>query len=140
MPLFLTFLAEAQALDGALGAAFETFEKALVVNLHERVYRPYIMLCRGELNTRLRRQPEAEADFRAALAEADKMGAAADALRAASGLARVLRAGDGEDAAQALLASRLDAVTPGPETRDVQEAKFLLRELMRQPPTLRIGD
>ena len=131
MPLFLTFLAEAQATCGAVDASFASLEKALGANADERVHRPYILLCRGELHARLGRHADAESDFRAAIDEADGMAAAAYSLRAATGLARLMRARGEVSAGLALLNARLDGVTPGAETRDVQEAKALLRELPR---------
>lgn len=134
MPLFLTLLAEAQAMDGSVKAAFASLEKALAANPDERVYRPYVLLCRGELNARLRRDIEAEADFLAAIDEADEMGAAAYALRATSGLARLLCERGEADRARALLAPRLEAVTPGAETQDARDATSLLRSLGRPPP------
>ena len=128
-PLFLAFLAEAQALDGATEAAFVTLDKALAASPDERLYRPYILVCRGEIKLRLQRHAEAEEDFRAAIDEADAMGAVAYALRSASGLARSMCGRGSVDAARALLISRLDMMTPAAETRDVQEATSLLREL-----------
>ena len=128
-PLFLAFLAEAQALGGAPEAAFAILDKALVVSPDERLYRPYVLICRGEIKLRLQRHAEAEEDFRAAIDEADVMGAAAYALRSAAGLARSMAARGRVDAARTLLTSRLDVMTSGAETRDVQEARSLLREL-----------
>lgn len=129
MPLFLTFLAEAEAADGDAEAAFATLDRALAAHPDERVYRPYALLCRAELEARLRRDSEAEADFRAAIDEADQMGAAAHALRAATGLAGLMRARGEIEAAQALLRPRLAVVTPGSESRDSQDAESLLRDL-----------
>ena len=62
------------------------------------------------------------------------MGAAAYALRATSGLARLLCERGEADRARALLAPRLEAVTPGAETQDARDATSLLRSLGRPPP------
>lgn len=128
-PLFLAYLAEAQALDGDPEAAFATLDKALAASPDERLYRPYVLICRGEINLRLQRHAEAEGDFRAAIDEADVMGAAAYALRAATGLARSMAGRGSVEAARALLTSRLDVMASGDETPDVQAARALLREL-----------
>jgi tetratricopeptide (TPR) repeat protein len=73
----LTLLAEAQALDGKLDDALSTIEEALQANPQELVYRPNALTCRGELRLKLGQAELAEADFREAIALAQKMQARA---------------------------------------------------------------
>ena len=129
LPLFLTLLAEARALDGAVDEAFAGFEEALHVNPEERVYRPHTLICRGELRARLRHGDLAEADFRDAIALSRTMGAAGYELRAATGLTRLL-GGRGEiSVARELLIPLLEVVPPGAETADVEDARTLVGAL-----------
>jgi tetratricopeptide (TPR) repeat protein len=129
LPLFMTLLAEAQALDGAVGEAFASFEDALNVNPQERVYRPQTLICRGELRARMGHADLAQADFRDAIALAQSMNAAGYELRAATGLARLLAVrGDGA-AGRQVLVPRLAAVADVTETADVADARKLVGEL-----------
>jgi class 3 adenylate cyclase/tetratricopeptide (TPR) repeat protein len=129
MPFFLTLLAEAQALDGAVDDAFASFEEALDLNPDERLHRPYTLICRGELRARMRHAELAEADFRDAIALARTMSAAGYELRAATGLARLLgERGEGA-AARDLLVPLLEAVAAAPETADVADARTLVSVL-----------
>jgi tetratricopeptide (TPR) repeat protein len=86
----LTFLAKAQTLEGKLEDALITIEKALQANPEELVYRPDALICRGELRLKLGQTELAEADFREAIALAQKMKAKACELRATTSLARLL--------------------------------------------------
>jgi hypothetical protein len=49
VPVFLTFLTEAQALGGALAESLQTIEEALTVNPDERFWRPETLRLRGEI-------------------------------------------------------------------------------------------
>ena len=86
----LTRLAEAQALDGKIDDALITIEEALQANPEELVFRPNALTCRGELRLKLGQTELAEADFREAIALAQKMQAKAWELRATISLARLL--------------------------------------------------
>src|SRR5208282_881187 len=101
----LTNLAEAQALDGTIDDALATIEEALLANPGELVSRPYALTCRGELRLKLGRTAlAAEADFRAAIALAQKMSAKSWELCATTSLARLLRDTNRRVEARALLA------------------------------------
>lgn len=125
---FLTGLAEAQALDGATLEALRTIEDALQVNPDELVFRPSMMTCRGELRLKLGETGLAEVDFREAIALAQKMGAKAFELRAATSLARLLTEQGQRDEARAMLAPIYNWFTEGFDTADLKDAKALLDE------------
>lgn len=100
-----------------------TLEDALPANPEELIFQPNILTRRGEL----RHLELAEADFREAIDHAQKMKAKALELRAATGLARMLRArGDGA-AARDLLAPVYIWFTEGFDTADLQDAKSATR-------------
>jgi predicted ATPase len=126
---FLTRLAEAQALDGATGEALGTIEDALQANPEEVVFRPNILTCRGELRLKIGRAELAEADFREAIALAQKMSAKAWELRATTSLARLLRVSDRCDEARTMLAEISGWFKEGFDTADLKEAKSLLNGL-----------
>jgi len=86
----LTRLAEAQALGGKIDDALITIEEALQANPEELVYRPNTLICRGELRFKVGQPELAEADFREAIALAQKMSAKLWELRATTSLARLL--------------------------------------------------
>ena len=88
-----TWLAEAQELEGAIVDALETVEQALQANPDELVYRPETLRLRGELRLKQGQIELAKADFREAIALAQKMGAKAWELRATMSLARLLAKG-----------------------------------------------
>ena len=71
----------------------------------------------------------AEADFREAIALAQKMSAKSWELRAATSLARLLRDTGRLDEARAMLAEIYNWFTEGFDTADLKEAKALLEEL-----------
>jgi predicted ATPase len=126
---FLMHLAEAQALDGKIDDALSTIEEALQANPDEVVYRPNILICRGELR-RTRGQSEmAETDFREAIVLARKMSAKAWELRAAIPLARLLHGTGRHDEARAMLAEIYNWFTEGFDTADLKDAKALLEQL-----------
>src|SRR5262249_32609385 len=81
IPDILTRLAEAQMLDGAIDEALFTIEDALQANPEELVFQPNILTRRGELRLKLGESELAEADFREAIALAQKMSAKAWELR-----------------------------------------------------------
>ena len=126
---FLTVLAEALALDGALTDALSTIEDALQANPEEVTFRPNILTCRGELRLKIGRAELAEADFREAIALAQKMSAKAWELRATTSLARLLRDTNRRDEARAMLANIYGWFTEGFDTADLKDATALLDQL-----------
>jgi ATP/maltotriose-dependent transcriptional regulator MalT len=90
--LFLSWLAEAESLDGATGDALATIQQALEANPMERPFLGDALRIRGELRTKVGQTAGAEVDFRDALSCAHKIATTAFELRAATGLARMLKA------------------------------------------------
>jgi len=125
----LTYLAEAQALDGAVADALLTIDDALQANPHELFLRPETLRVRGELRLRQGDSGLAEADFREAISLAQKLGAKAWELRAATSLARLLRQQGKIEEARAMLAEIYIWFTEGFDTADLKDAKALLDEL-----------
>jgi predicted ATPase len=127
---FLTALAEALALDGALTDALSTIEDALqATNPQEVIFRPNILTCRGELQLKIGRADLAEADFREAIALAQKMSAKAWELRATTSLARLLAKQGRRDEARTMLADIYGWFTEGFDTADLKDTKAFLDEL-----------
>jgi len=129
MTAFLSWLAEAEALDGAITNALVTIEQALEANPMERAWACDALQIRGRLRNKVGQTTEAEADFRAVIAQAREIGARALELRAATSLARLLRATDRRDEARAMLAEIYNWFTEGFDTADLKDAKALLEEL-----------
>jgi len=125
----LTRLTEAQALDGMFDEAIGTIEETLQANLEELVFRPNVLTCRGELRLKLGQIELAGADFREAIALAQKMQARAWELRATTSLARLLERQGHRDEARTMLAAIYDWFTEGFDTADLKDAKALLEEL-----------
>ena len=126
---FLTWLAEAQALGGALAESLRTLDEALTVNPDERCWRPETLRLRGEIRRRQGEEEPAEADFRDAIALAREMSAKALELRAATSLARLWRDQGRRAEARNILKSVFGWFTEGFHTPDLKEAKALLDEL-----------
>jgi class 3 adenylate cyclase/tetratricopeptide (TPR) repeat protein len=125
----LTYLAEAQALDGAVAEALRTIEDALRANPQELFLRPETLRVRGELRLRQGDSGLAEADFREAISLAQKLGAKAWELRATTSLARLLRDSSRRDEAHAMLAEIYNWFTEGFDTADLKDAKALVELL-----------
>jgi class 3 adenylate cyclase/tetratricopeptide (TPR) repeat protein len=127
---YTLFLAESQALSGAIGDALETVEQLLQPNRPDaNIIRPEAFRLRGELQTKQRRRAPAEADFRTALKLARSMGAKALELRTATSLARLLGDTGRRDEAHSMLAEIYNWFTEGFDTADLKDAKALLDEL-----------
>jgi class 3 adenylate cyclase/tetratricopeptide (TPR) repeat protein len=122
-------LAAARAGAGAVGDALQTVEQALQANPDELVSRPENLRLRGELRLTQGQTELAEADFREAIALAQKMGAKALELRATTSLARLLAQRGQRDQARTMLAEIYNWFTEGFDTADLKEAKALLEEL-----------
>jgi predicted ATPase len=129
IPDILTRLAEAQVLDGAINEALNTIEDALQANPEELVFQPNILTRRAELRFKLGQSELAEADFREAIALAQKMSAKSWELRAATSLAQLLLDTGRRDEARAMLAEIYNWFTEGFDTADLKDAKALLEEL-----------
>jgi predicted ATPase len=129
IPDWVGALAEAQACGGAVSDALATVEEALQANPDELVARPENLRLRGELRLTQEQTELAEADFREAIALAQKMGAKALELRATMSLARLLAQQGHRDKARTMLAEIYNRFTEGFDTVDLKEAKALLEEL-----------
>ena len=84
---------------------------------------------RGELRLRQGDSGAAEADFREAIALAQKMSAKAWELRATMSLARMLRQQGKVEEARLLLSEIYSWFTEGFDTADLKDAKALLDKL-----------
>ncbi len=122
-------IAAALEREGAIPEALETVEQALQLNPDEMFYRPEILRLRGELRLKQGQTELAEADFREAIALAQKMGAKAWELRATMSLARLLQSKGRREEAHDMLAEIYNWFTEGFDTVDLREAKALLDEL-----------
>jgi class 3 adenylate cyclase/tetratricopeptide (TPR) repeat protein len=132
--LFLSLLAEAQALGEAVDEALKTIEEALEVNPQELWCRPLTLTLRGELRLRDAANggpliESAERDFRDVIDLARKMSARSPELRATTSLARLLRDTGRRDEANSILAKIYNWFTEGFDTADLKNAKALLDEL-----------
>jgi tetratricopeptide (TPR) repeat protein len=122
-------LAAAQERGGAIVDALETVEQALEVNPDALVYRPETLRLRGELRLKQRQTEPAEADFREAIALAQKMDGKAWELRTMMSLARLLDRSGRRDEPHRMLAEIYGWFTEGFDTEDLKDAKALLDEL-----------
>ena len=131
LDVYTLFLAESQALSGAIGDALETVERVLRPNRPDadKVLRPEAFRLRGELQTKQGRREPAEADFRTALTLARSMSAKALELRATMSLARLLRDTGHRGEAHMALAEIYNWFTEGFDTADLKDATALLDEL-----------
>jgi class 3 adenylate cyclase/tetratricopeptide (TPR) repeat protein len=127
--LHLTWLAEAQALEGAIVDALGTIEEALLVIPEQLVYRPETLRLRGELQLRVGRSELAEADHRQAIRLAQKIGAKWWELRATVSFARLLAKQSKRAEARTMLADIYSWFTEGFDTADLKDAKTLLDQL-----------
>jgi class 3 adenylate cyclase/tetratricopeptide (TPR) repeat protein len=126
---YLTWLAEAQALQGATSEALSTVEEALQVNPEELIFRPEALRVRAELRFKEGRSESAQADFREAIELARRIGANGWLLRTSTSFARTLQSRGELAAAGELLAPAYERFTEGLETHDLREARALLNEL-----------
>jgi tetratricopeptide (TPR) repeat protein len=115
--------------DGMIDDALITIEEALRRSLEELVFRPNALNFRGELRLKLGQTELAEADFREAIALAQKMRAKAWELRATMSLARLLASQNRRDEALTMLAAIYNWFTEGFDTADLKDAKALIDEL-----------
>jgi predicted ATPase/class 3 adenylate cyclase len=127
--LYTTWLAEAQALAGAVGDALETVERALVVHPEELISRPESLRLRGELQLKLGQSELAGGDFHEAITLTRKMGAKSLELGATMSLARLPQDTGRRDEARTMLAEIYGWFTEGFDTVDLKDAKSLLEQL-----------
>jgi tetratricopeptide (TPR) repeat protein len=125
--LSLSYLAQAQALQGATDKALHTIERALEANPDEIIYRPEVLRLRGELRLRVGDREQAVADFGEAVTCAHGMGAKPFALRAALSKARLLLSSDDRSGALKLLAPIYNGFAEGLDSRDLVEARAVLQ-------------
>jgi tetratricopeptide (TPR) repeat protein len=125
---YLVIHAEVRAMAGRYDAAMESVESVLSVQ-QQNSYRPEHLRVRGEIRIKLTQPEAAEADFREAIALAQKMGARSWELRATTSLARLLRDTGRHDEARAMLSDIYNWFTEGFDTADLKDAKTLLEDL-----------
>jgi hypothetical protein len=92
-------------------------------------HRPEAFSTRSDLQLKQRQTELAEADFREAVALAQKMSAKAWELRATTSLARLLAKQGRREEARTMLAEIYGWFTEGFDTADLRDAKTLLEEL-----------
>jgi tetratricopeptide (TPR) repeat protein len=120
---YLTELAQAQALKGATADAIASLEAALQVNPNDPQHRPETLRLRGELRLQQGQAEPAQADFREAIALAQKMSAKAWELRTSLSLARMLRSRGDTASGRTLLSPIYSSFKEGSDTLDLVEAK-----------------
>ena len=125
--LSLSYLAQAQALQGATDKALHTIERALEANPDEIIYRPKVLRIRGELRLRVGDREQAVADFNEAITCAHAMGARSFELRAALSKARLLLSSDDLPGALKLLAPIYNGFAEGLDSRDLVQARVVLQ-------------
>ncbi len=121
--------AEVQIAAGRYDLAMESIDVALSPRNVDESQKPEMLRVRGDIETALQRREAAEADFRVAIALAQKMSAKAWELRAIVSLARLLAAQGKRDEARAMLSDIYNWFTEGFDTADLKDAKALLDEL-----------
>jgi tetratricopeptide (TPR) repeat protein len=125
--LSLSYLAQAQALQGATDKALHTIERALEANPDEIIYRPEVLRIRGELRLRVGAREQAVADFDEAITCAHAMGARSFELRAALSKARLLLSSDDRPGALKLLAPIYNGFAEGLDSPDLVQARVVLQ-------------
>ncbi len=132
-PLFLCWLAEAQAAVGQVAEGFATLDEAQDrIDQHGEAWAlPELHRLRGilHLNGRQDDQVRAEACFRDAVEAAKEMDARIYELRAATNLARLLGEQDRTTDARDVLAPVYEAFAEGHGQRDLRAAKIVLNGL-----------
>jgi predicted ATPase/class 3 adenylate cyclase len=127
--LSLFYLAQAQALQGAIDKALYSIERALEANPDELIYRPEVLRLRGEFRLTVGDREQAVADFGEAIACAHGMGAKSFELRAALSSARLMLTSDDRVGARELLTPIYDGFAEGLDSRDLIQARLLLEEM-----------
>jgi predicted ATPase len=128
---FLVLLAEALCGAGRFDEGMRALDEAqeALNRTDERYYEAELHRLKGELLMKAQSLEAAEVCFRHSVDVARLQGARAFELRAATGLARLLRTRGAPEEGRALLASVYEWFTEGFDTPDLQAAKLLLGEL-----------
>ena len=129
MAIHTASLAAALGREGATVDALAMVEQALQANPGQLAPRPEMLTLRGELRLEQGQTELAEADFREAIALAQKMDAKASELQATMSLARLLDRTGRREEARAMLAEIYGWFTEGFDTADLKDAKALLDQL-----------
>ncbi len=130
-PRQLESLAFAQMIAGDIDGALATAEQLLQADSVRSTTRLGALRLRGELRLIQGQTEPAEADFREAIALAQRMGAKALELGTTTSLARLLDKQGKRDEARSMLAEIYNWFTEGFDTADLKDAKALLDELER---------
>jgi adenylate cyclase len=127
---YLVMLAEALSAAGRLDEGLQVLEESLETmnRTDERCCEAEWHRIKGELLMRMQNMDAAEICFRRALEVARTQGTRGFELRAATGIARLLRTCGRPEDARAMLASAYEWFTEGFDTPDLQAAKLLLGE------------
>jgi class 3 adenylate cyclase/predicted ATPase len=131
MPTFRLMLAEGLRVDGRAEAALDELNKGLeqIDRYHERYYQAELLRVRGEILLERRARTEGEASLRKAIDVARDQQARLLELRSAVALGRFLdREGRGDEA-RGLVRPLYDWFTEGHNSRELREARELLRSL-----------
>lgn len=136
---FLAMLAEAQAEAGAIDVALATADRAVSHNPWSPLYAPEALRIRAKLLDRRAAGLDgaaaddavrsAEAALRAALADAQRVGAGLFVVTIATDLARLLNGRGRIDDARAVLAPALASFPKGADAKPWREARELLAQL-----------
>ena len=129
MSLYLCWVGMAESHEGRVSQAIDRIESALEANPLELTWRPEVIRMRGELRRLVGQTEDAETDFRAAIALAQKISAKAWELRASTSLARLSGEVGRRAEGRAMLSDIYDWYTEGLDTVDLREAKAVLTEL-----------
>jgi class 3 adenylate cyclase/tetratricopeptide (TPR) repeat protein len=128
--LYLCWLAQAYAAAGAVEQATATVEEALGMPTDERLFEPELHRLRAELLARQKGEPtRVEASFREAIELARRQAARSLELRAATSYARWLQLAGRRNEGQQHLDDVCRWFSAASDTRDLDEARTLLREL-----------
>jgi tetratricopeptide (TPR) repeat protein len=123
-------LGEALVDSGAVDEARAAVDEAEEAVGEERLLIPWVLTARAKVMAAAGADPAPiEGLYREAIAAAHSMGAKVSELRAATGLARFLRARGSTAEARHLLAPVYASFTEGLDTRDLKDAKALLDDL-----------
>jgi predicted ATPase len=133
-PLFLSFLASAQAAAGQSQESISTLEQAISTaeGTGERWYSAELWRDMGLLYVKTTSRTEmAEEAFQKAIAVARDQGSLCFELRAATNVAQLWHCQGKRDAARDLLGAIYSSFTEGFDTADLQAARALLTELQK---------
>jgi class 3 adenylate cyclase/tetratricopeptide (TPR) repeat protein len=131
LTMYLTWLAEAHDLNGAVDDALGVIEQALSVNPEERIYQAEALRIRGGLRFKCGDFESGEADVRGALRMSADMKALRFQIRAAGSLAQILADRQKIDDARNVLTAICMEPTLESQDRDVLDVRRQLVALVR---------